>query len=201
MEAMSQYMKGVSLLEPSALVVILILVVNLGLTLVHTLQELKGCLWRYFGAIAGVRIPDVVGFSFFFFGLTIALWTMGFAGITGYVPVFGRISEALGIGALGVLIGSRFSDRLYSHVRLDHQGYRPNPGLKSTPYYFAEAVIMMVLFSSGLVNHYIAASVGFVIGWLIFYSVLPLIRLLRMIPRLRRMCRKPGEIMPSWSRD
>lgn len=34
---------------------------DVALTLVHSLQELKGRLWDYFGAIVGVRIPKWVG--------------------------------------------------------------------------------------------------------------------------------------------
>lgn len=198
MDAMLDYLSKVSLLGPFAVapVLVLILVVDLGLTLIHSVQELKGRLWRYFGAIAGVRIPDVLGFLVFFLGLTVFLWAVGFAGIAGHVLFFG-IPESLAIGALGILIGGRLSDRLYSHVRLDRQGFRPNPGLKSTPYYLAEAIIMMVLFFPGLLSHYIAAAMGFVIGWLFFYTILPLLRLLRTIPPLRREPWKPEEPMPS----
>ena len=149
--------------------------VDLGLTLVHSVQEFEGRLWRHFGAIAGVWIPDVLGVLSFSLGLTVFLWTIGFAGITGHVAFF-RIPEWLAIGALGLLIGVRLSDRLYSHVRLDRQGYRPNPGLKSTPYYLAEAIVMIMLFFPGLMSHYFAAAVGFIIGWLFFYTLLPLLR-------------------------
>ena len=193
-----QYLRNVSLLPPSALALVLLLVVDLGLTLVHSIQEMKGRLWRYFGAIAGVWIPDVLGVLSFSLGLTVFLWVVGFAGITGHVAFF-RIPEWLAIGSLGLLIGGRLSDRLYSHVRLDHQGYRPNPGLKSTPYYLAEAIMIIVLFFPGLMSHYIASAAGFIIGWLFFYTVLPLLRLLRIISPLRREPWKPGEDMPSWA--
>ena len=195
-----QYLRDVSLLPPSALALVLILVADLGLTLVHSIQELKGRLWRYFGAIAGVRLPDVLrdvlGFLVFFVGLTVTLWIVGFAGITGHIAFF-RIPDRFAIGALGLLIGGRLSDRLYSHVRLDRLGYRPNPGLTSTPYYLAEAIILIVLFFPGLMSHFIAAAGGFILGWLFFYLVLPLLRLLRVIPSFRREPWKPGEPMPS----
>ena len=191
-----QYLSHASLLPPSNLVLVPILVVDLGLTLVHSIQELKGRLWRYFGAIAGVWIPDVLGVWSFFVGLTVLLWVVGFAGITGYVAFF-PIPESLAIGALGFLIGCRLSDRLYSHIRLDRLGYRPNPGLTSTPYYLAEAIILIVLFFPGLRSHFIAAAGGFILGWLFFRGVLPLLRLLRGIPFLRREPWKPGEPMPS----
>jgi hypothetical protein len=46
-------------------------ITDLALTLLHSLQERKGRLWRYFGAIAGVKIPDSFGQLVFFGGLTI----------------------------------------------------------------------------------------------------------------------------------
>jgi len=193
-----QYLRDVSLLPPSALALVLLLVVDLSLTLVHSIQEMKGRLWRYFGAIAGVWIPDVLGVLSFSLGLTVFLWVVGFAGITGHIAFF-RIPDRFAIGALGLLIGGRLSDRLYSHVRLDRLGYRPNPGLTSTPYYLAEAIILIVLFFPGLMSHFIASAVGFIVGWLFFYAVLPLLRLLRVISPLRREPWKPGENMPSWA--
>lgn len=191
-----QYLRDVSVLPPSSLLLGLILAIDLGLTLVHSLQELKGRLWRYFGAIAGVWLPDVAGVLGFFFGLTGFLWLVGFMGITGHLAFF-RLPDWLAIACLGFLIGARLSDRLYSHVRLDHQGYRPNPGLSSTPYYLAEAITLLVLFFPGLMHHPVAALSGFIFGWLFFYTVLPLLRLLRMIPFLRREPWKPGEVRPS----
>ena len=196
MEEMTQYLNEVSLLGPTTLGLLLILFVNLGLTLIHSIQELKGQLWRYFGAIAGVRIPDALGFLIFFLGLTIILWIMGFIGISGNLVIL-EIPKSFAIGALGFMIGARFSDRLYSHIRLDRKGYKPNPGLKSTPFYLAEAVILAVIFSPGLISHYIAAAVGLIIGWLLFFIVLPVLRLLRIFPSLHRESWKPGEDMPS----
>src|SRR5215831_16799777 len=144
MKEMQQYLSEVSVVGPSVLALVLLLVADLGLTLIHSLQELNGRLWQYFGAIAGVQIPKVLGILFFSLVLTVFLLAVGFTGISGHVLFF-RIPDWIAIGALGLLIGGRLSDRLYSHVRLDRQGYRPNPGLKSTPYFLAEALIMTVL--------------------------------------------------------
>ena len=66
-------------------------------------QERKGQLWRYFGAIAGVKIPDGVGLAVFFVVLTISLWTVGLLGITGTV----LWQTALVFGCLGAIIGCR----------------------------------------------------------------------------------------------
>jgi hypothetical protein len=197
-EEMQQHLSAVSFLGPSAVALVLILAVDLLLTLVHSVQELNGKLWRYFGAIAGIRIPDVVGFSLFFVVLTALLWAVGVAGIAGYLPIYGRVADDSAMGAVGGLIGARLSDRRYSHVRLHRQGYRPNPGLPSTPYYLAEAVILTVLFLPGLRSYSIAAVIGFLIGWLFFYSILPLLRSLRVIPALRLDPWNPGEPMPNF---
>ncbi|MBI1879532.1 MAG: hypothetical protein HYR94_15155, partial [Chloroflexi bacterium] len=178
-EIMRQHLSEVSLFgffeySADAYTLYLILGVNLVLTLVHSVQELKGRMWRYLGAIVGVRIPDVAGFLLFFVALTVILWALGFAGIAGYLPFYGqgRVAVWFAMAAVGALIGGRLSDRLYLHIRLDRQGYSGNPGLASTPYYLAEAVILTVLFLPGLWSHYVAASLGFVAGWVSFFSVL-----------------------------
>jgi hypothetical protein len=187
-EAMQRYLSEVSVFGPSvvALALALLLTVDIVLTLVHSVQEFKGRLWCYFGNITGVHIPDLIGFPLLSVALTAILWTVGFTGIAGYLPLYGAIRPDIAVAALGGLIGGCLSDRRYSHVLLDRQGFRPNPGLSSTPYYFAEAVILTVLFIPGIWGHYIAASVGFLTGWLFFYSILPVLRFLRRFPSLRR---------------
>jgi hypothetical protein len=166
----------------------LFLGINLALTLVHSVQELRGTLWRYFGAIVGLRIPDRIGFAGFFAILVIALWAIGFAGIIEYLPIYGRVSPEFSTGCVAALIGGRISDSLFSHIRLDRQGYRPNPGPSSVPYYLAEAALLSVLFLPGFWKYYIATVLGFSAGWLFFFSVIPSLRLVRLI-------------FPSWRRD
>ena len=156
---------ALSSIRPGAAVLAVILTLDLVLTLVHSAQELKGRLWRYFGAIEGARIPDVPGFLLFFVGLTLGLWTVGLAGIAGYLPVVGfKVDDAHAMAAVGGLIGARLSDLWYSHVRLHLRGYRPNPGLTSTPLYFAEAILLAVLFASGLWKHRWPAFIGLLAG-------------------------------------
>ena len=93
--------------DPGAAALAAILALDLVLTLVHSAQELRGHLWRYFGAIEGARIPDVPGFLLFFVGLTLGLWTVGLAGIAGYLPfVRFKVDEALAMAAVGGLIGA-----------------------------------------------------------------------------------------------
>ena len=196
---MLQHIAQVLLFGPSAVALGLILFLDFALTLVHSVQELKGHLWRYFGAIAGVWIPDVLGFLLFVVVLTLVLWTVSWVGIAGYVPGIGQ-SEWLAMCALGALIGSRLSDRRYSHVLLDHRGYRPNPGLQSARYFLAEAVLLAIVFAPGLIRHYFAAIFGFVAGWTFFFAVLPITRGFRIVPGLRRDAWAAGSASPGWAR-
>jgi hypothetical protein len=93
----------------SAPLLILILAANFAITALHSWQEWKGAggpLWRNFGAIVGVKIPDPLGFLGFTAALTLGLWALALIGIAGWPrwipPAF----------ALGALIGARLSDTL-----------------------------------------------------------------------------------------
>jgi hypothetical protein len=46
--------------------------------------------------------------------------------------------------------------------------------------------VLAVVFVPGLIKHYQAAALGFAIGWGSFYSVIPLLRLARIVPSLRQ---------------
>src|SRR5215467_10651437 len=137
---------------------------DLAFTLVHALQERKGQLWRYFGAIAGVKIPDGFGLVLFFVVLTISLGTVGLLGITGTV----LWQTPLAFGCLGAIIGCRISDSLFSHILLNNAGYRPNPGLPSVPLYFVEAFVLVVVFYPTISMHTLPVLIGFIIGALAF---------------------------------
>ena len=194
-ESMRQYLGVVSIFgDPAPLyAVVLILGVDLTLTLVHTTQEYKGRLWSYFGGIAGVQIPNWLGIPLFTVLLTLVLWTVGFAGIAGVIPFPHAAGYIWGVGALGLLLGCRFSDGLFSHLLL-RKKYSPNPGIKSVPYYFAEVLVLLVVFLPGLRYHFSWAAAGFVIGFLAFYVILPGLRLFRT-----REPWQPGTPRPAWA--
>jgi hypothetical protein len=102
----------------SAPLLALILAADFAITSLHSYQELKGVgapLWRNFGAIAGLDVPDRLGFLFFTVVLTLILFTTGFVGIAG---LFGPCLTAV---ALGALIGARLSDTIVSRLAL-HRG-------------------------------------------------------------------------------
>jgi hypothetical protein len=203
MEAALTHLDQVSGFGRSVPALILILAANLAITALHSYQEWKGAgapLWRNFGAIVGLYVPDWLGFLLFTAGLTLALWAVGLLGIAGWFPLLGYVGPGLAVGALGGLIGARLSDTLVSHVLLHGMGYRPNPGLGSTPLYILEAIFIAFAFHPGLAAHALSAGIGIVVGASVFVAILPLLRLVRgLVPAWRRepwMRRQP---MPIWA--
>jgi hypothetical protein len=172
---MSENLSDIWVLGSSYTLVALALlqIADLALTLLHGVQERNGKLWRYFGAIAGVRIPDGAGQFWFFRVLTISLWIVGLLGVTGTVlwPTW------LAFGCLGAIIGCRISDSLFSHILLNNAGYRPNPGLPSVPLYFIEALVLVVVFYPTIRTHTYAGPIGFFFGALFFYAVIPVLKM------------------------
>ena len=181
----------------SAAVLILILVADFALTLLHSYQEWKGAgapLWRNFGAIVGLRVPDGLGFFGFTIVLTLTLFILGFVGITG---LFGPRVTAL---ALGALIGARLSDTFVSHVLLHAIGYRPNPGLPSTPLYIIEALFIAWFFYASLAAAPSWALLGLARGIVVFILVLPKLWVLRFVfPTWQRPAWRRWQPMPEWA--
>jgi hypothetical protein len=177
---------------------------SLAFTLVHVLQEWKGeavPLWRVFGAVVGVWIPNGLGFTLFTLALTVIQWGVSLAGIAGWLPIVGSLTMPAAVGALGVLIGARVGDSVVSHWGLYALGYRPNPGLSSTVLYVAETVFVLTTFWKGLSLAPGAAWVGIAVGALFFCLVLPVLRSLRLIPAWRREPWTRGQPLPSWAKD
>lgn len=198
------YLGQVSIFNsPTAL--LLILGANAAFTLAHVLQEWKGeevPLWRVFGAIVGVFVPDRCGFLVFTIGLCVALWLIGLMAIAGWLPIFGSLPPWLGAWALGALIGARVSDSVVSHWTLYALGYRPNPGLTSTALYVVEVIFILMTFHKGLLAFPVAASFGAALGAVAFISVLPSLRLLaRVCPALRREPWLRGRPLPEWAKE
>lgn len=181
----------------SAAVLVLILAADFAITLLHSYQEWKGAgapLWRNFGAIVGFRVPDGFGFFGFSVVLTLTLFIIGFIGITG---LFGPGATAF---ALGALIGARVSDTFVSHVLLHAIGYRPNPGLSSTPLYILEALFIAWFFQASLAAAPVWAFRGLDAGIAAFVVVLPTLWGLRFIfPACQRPRWHPWQPMPQWA--
>ncbi len=181
----------------SAAVFILLLAADFAITLLHSYQELKAAgapLWRNFGAIVGIQIPNWLGFFGFSVVLTLALFILGFVGITG---LFGVSATAF---ALGALMGARLSDTFVSHILLHAIGYRPNPGLCSTPFYMLEALFLAWFFNAHLLAAPFWAVVGLAAGIGFFVLVLPILWMLRFVfPACRRPAWQRWQPMPAWA--
>jgi hypothetical protein len=175
----------------------LILMADFALTSFHSYQEWKARgapLWRNFGAIVGLDISDKWGFRIFTVSLTLILFVIGFVGI------IGPLGAGLTAAALGALIGARLSDTVVSHVLLHSLGYRPNPGLSSTPLYVVEALFIALAFQARLAAAPGCAKFGFAVGVVSFVLVLPGLWLARWFWRDR--IRPPWtrwQPMPSWA--
>jgi hypothetical protein len=170
-----------------------ILAFDLTLSAVHSYQELRGHMWRYVGAIEGVRIPDSWGVALFFVALTVLLWAVGIVGIVG-VAVAGESVQA---GAVWCMIGLRISDSWYLHYKLVRQGFEPNPGLPSVPLYVLEAIVLALIFWPALFLHPIAVPIGFGAGWLFFFTVMPTVKCLRLLfPMLGQEAWHAGQAAP-----
>jgi hypothetical protein len=201
---MLDYLDRVSIFDHSALALFVILGVDWAFTLIHVLQEWKGekaPLWRVFGAVVGVRVPDWLGFASFTLGLTLIQWAVGLAGITGWLPFVGPLSTSFAVGALGALIGARLSDNVVSHWGLYLLGYRPNPGLSSTVLYSLEIIFLLATFRTGLSLEPGAAWIGFACGAGFFVAVLPSLRLLRVVRGWRHDPWVRWTPLPAWAGD
>jgi hypothetical protein len=185
----------------SAPLLVLILVIDLAFTSFHSYQEWKGVgapLWRNFGAIVGLDIPDWLGFLFFTVVLTLVLFVVGFAGILGQLNP--QLYPNWTTGALAALIGARLSDTLVSHIIPHTVGYRPNPGLSSTSLYALEAVFLGWFFHAPLADLPLSALRGFAAGALLFVLVFPVLRLTRWVwPTRKRPSWSRWQPIPSWA--
>jgi hypothetical protein len=203
-QEMQQYLGEVSIFDTPAPLVALcvILGANFSLTLLHCIEELNGRVWGYFGAISGIRFPDWFGFSVFTVLLTLTLWAIGFVAIVGGLPPFVAVPVHWGVVAIGVLVGGFIADTIFSHVVPHRAGYQPSPGLRSARFNFVQALIMAVLFFPGISAHPVWAAGGIVAGYLFFWNVVPILRLIRrFLPGAwREEPWEPGKPRPEWAR-
>jgi hypothetical protein len=198
-----EYFDKISIFGPSAAMLALVLAADIAFTGIHVWQEWKGerwPLWRVFGAVVGLRIPDTLGFLAFTVTLALGQWALGLMAYAGWLPIVGMVCTPLAIGSLGAVLGARIADSCVSHWGLWLLGYRPNPGLSSTVLYAVEAVVIVVAFRRGLALDPIAAWIGFALGAGFFLGVIPALALARKF--IKPWQREPwvrGEHIPAWA--
>lgn len=202
LDGIETYADSVSSLGRSAVMPLLLLVLSWGFSAVHVFEEWKGAgfpLWRAFGAIEGVYVPNGLGFLFFTVALLLILWIIGVGAIVG-LGVAGPLTAQQGVFWLGALIGALVSDCIFSHWIPYLAGYRPNPGVRSTALYVLEAAVLLVLFRKGLSGYPPQAVVGALLGALFFLAVWGVLVALRLcFPFWRRPPWVSGQPIPSWA--
>lgn len=201
LRSLAEHLGSISLFPATTAVFLLVICSDMALTVAHTVQEVRARMWRYFGAIAGMRFPDPLG-VFIFAGFIGGLfWGSAFAGIAGAIPFIGPVSIEISVGAIGVTIASRLSDAWYSHIELDRRGFRPNPGLPTAGLYLLEGVLLPILFFPGLRAHPVPAAIGAAIGWVTFVTVPFNFRAVRaLLPNSHAPVWRAGDPLPEWGR-
>jgi hypothetical protein len=202
MQGIAAYADSVSLLGRSEAMPVLILVLSWAFSTVHVFEEWKGSsfpLWRTFGAIEGVHVPNWLGFLFFTVGLLLILFIVGLGAIVGF-GIRGSLTAQQGMFWMGALIGGIVSGCIFSHWIPYLAGYRPNPGIRSTVLYALEAALLLVLFWKGLSDYSPQAIIGVLLGALFFLAVWGFLVALRLcVPSWRRAPWVSGDPIPSWA--
>jgi len=179
-------------------------ILSVGFSICHLFEEHKGKLWRYFGAIAGVRISDAVGSLVFTVGLGMILLLAGAS-----LLLIDDQASVLGVLGAGFLLGGRVSDWWNSHYSKYFEGYKwpygygGNPGLLSSWLYLVDSVLLICLLASVRVRLQgpdLRWLVGGVLtGTVFFLVVIPLIRLVGVIvPNLQEPRWEPTT-PPDWA--
>lgn len=182
--------------------------ISVVLTLFHLIEEHHGKLWRYFGAIAGVRISDWVGRLFFTGGLGVVLLgaaigvlTLGTQSDWAWASVFG----------VGLLLGGRVSDWWNSHYGkvsrgyVGNRGFRGNPGLLSSWFYVADAgllVYVLWMYSDAWLPLWWSLLPGLIVGAVLFVIVIPFIQWFggRWFSEAVRPAWERGGTIPDWAK-
>ena len=92
MNAVLEHLDQVSVFGRVSSGALFILGLDWAFTAVHDYEEnrrgAKAPLWRVFGAVVGVWVPNWIGFLSFTVALTLLLWSVGLAGIVGLYRTF-----------------------------------------------------------------------------------------------------------------
>lgn len=148
--------------------------------IVHAVEETRGKLWAFFGRTSGVtalaRLETPAGFALLVLPalvlqLVAALWA--FLGLE--VNPFW----------LGVLIGARLGDALFSHLlpSSGEDAAETSPGLASAWVYLADALVMAIVWHVPMMSAAPATLLGFAIGAGFFCAVLPALKAVAWLAR------------------
>jgi hypothetical protein len=213
LDEIGTYTESVSSFGGSAILSLIVLVLSWAFSAIHVFEEWRGSdfpLWRAFGAIEGVYLPNWLGFPFFTVLLLLILWITGLGGIVGwgvvgwigFQPNLGGETVQQGVFWLGFLIGSLVSDCIFFHWIPYLARYRPNPGVRSTALYALEAALLVALFWKGLSTYPAPAVAGILVGALFFLAVWGVLVAVRMcVPPWRQPPWVSGQPIPSWARS
>jgi hypothetical protein len=115
---------------------------SIGLTVSHATEELvAGPLWQYFEKAGGRHVPDGIGFAVFTVGLVLATSVVSWFAYDGsYAWANGATSQREFV--VGLLIGMRIGDTLFSHYLLSLVVPGRNPGIVTTAGYVVEAAVL-----------------------------------------------------------
>jgi hypothetical protein len=147
-----------------------------GIAILHAREEYHGRLWDYFGRSTDnqwvAELGKLKGF------LLIVLPALALQ-LTASWMAFRYSTIQPAPFWLGLLIGARLGDALFSHGLPTLQGRGGNPGLPTALIYHTDGLLLLVLFHVPLMASPAEAWAGALGGAFFFYSVLPLMRLTR----------------------
>jgi len=140
------------------------------IALFHAIEEAQGKLWVYFAERASV---DWLKQQPSFWGFILIVAPALVLQIS--VAYFAILQNAeINLFWLGVLIGLRVGDFLFSHATLFARDLKSNPGLSSAFIYGVDGILTFII-------HPNSSLFGIMIGAIFFASVIPLLKLTRWI--------------------
>ncbi len=119
----------------------LLLLWTIGVSVLHSREELKGQLWSYFGKVYDNPLLKHLDVLKGFVGVVLPALALqavaAWGAFVGGSPFW-----------LGVLIGGRIGDAFFSHMIPARLGYTPNPGLPTAMIYVFDALLLDLAFGT-----------------------------------------------------
>jgi hypothetical protein len=137
----------------------ILLAASLVFTVVHAAEEVwgeGGPLWRYFGRLSGVHVPDWLGL------LGVGLFVPCLSAAAAWLAYETPETDSLAPAFCGFLAGLRTGDFVSSHAAPRVAFAGPNPGFASSFLYLAEGCFVFAV--------YPVAAAAVVCGFLVFVA-------------------------------